>query len=149
MSHEQSSHQLPAPCIIDNGIIVNKEDIRRLLKYIGRVRYTHTIDDHIRNQGEGYILEVFCHPQQSTLIANHSLYLNVQSFDYLHLHQTDEGETCLDLIQENCQLRLTPCTNPLQDNGLRSIDPASLEAMVTQVLSAKWDVQIDDDDCPF
>ncbi|MEC4984936.1 MAG: hypothetical protein SAJ37_18780 [Oscillatoria sp. PMC 1068.18] len=149
MSYDKFSHQIPAPCIIETGIIVNKDDMRRLLTHLGRVHYLHFLDGEIVNEGEGCILEVFSDPQQSTLIVNYSLYINVQSFDYLHLCQSSEKETYLELIQDNRQLRLVPCLNPLQDAKTQNLDAAELEAMVTQVLSAKWDVQIDEDDCPF
>ncbi|MBW4575387.1 MAG: hypothetical protein KME08_08905 [Aphanothece sp. CMT-3BRIN-NPC111] len=149
MSHDQSPPRLPAPCIIDTGIIVNKQDIRRLLADLGRVRYIHTLDGQLQSQGEGCLLEVFADLQRATLIANHSLYLNVESFDYLQLTQSLEQETYFDLIHDNRQLRLIPLSNPLQDEGTRHINAAALEAMVTQVLSAKWDVQIDDGDFCF
>jgi len=151
MSHNQFPHSLPAPCIIDTGIVINKEDMRRILGSLSRVRYIHTLDASVRHQGEGYVLEVFADPSQSTLIANHALYLNVQSFDYLQLHQSPEEETYFDLMQDNRQLRLIPLANSLQEqDATRNLDVDTLEAMVTQVLSAKWDVQIDDeDDCPL
>ena len=151
MTQEQPAHQLPAPCIIDSGIILNKADIQRLLNDLGRVRYIHTLDNRLQSEGEGWILEVFANPDRATLVANHRLYINVLSFDYLQLHQSSEQETYFDLIQDNRQLRLISLTNALQDpEAASNIDAATLEAMVTQVLSAKWDVQLDDeDDCPF
>jgi hypothetical protein len=152
MNYEKSQHQLPAPCIIDSGTIVNKEDLRRLLHNLGHVRYVHTIDGRLQSEGEGWIMEVFADPQQATLVANHSLYINVQSFDCLKLNRSPAQETYFDLIQDNRQLRLIPFSDPLQDDGFsRNLDVDALEAMVTQVLSAKWDVQLDDDDdeCPF
>ncbi|OKH24090.1 hypothetical protein NIES593_07965 [Hydrococcus rivularis NIES-593] len=152
MSQEQSAHHLPAPCIIDSGTIVNKADIQRLLNDLGRVRYIHTLDGQLQSEGEGWVLEVFVDPDRATLVANRKLYLNVLSFDYLQLHQSLEKETYFDLIQDNRQLRLIPVANALQDPEVTSnIDAATLEAMVAQVLSARWDVQLDDedDDCPF
>jgi hypothetical protein len=150
MSYDPQFHPLPAPCIIDSGTIVNKDDIRRLLNDLGHVHYIHSLDGQIQNEGEGWILEVFCDPHQSTLVANHTLYINIQSFDYLHLQQSPTQETYFDLIQDNRQLRLIPLSNCLQDQEITpNLDVATLEAMVTQVLSAKWDVQIDDDDCLF
>jgi hypothetical protein len=151
MSQEQPSRQLPAPCIIDSGILVNKADIQRLLSDFGRVRYIHTLDGQLQSEGEGWILEVFADPERATLVVNRRLYLNVMSFDYLQLHQSPDQETYFDLIQDNRQLRLIPQSSALQDQETTSnIDAATLEAMVTQVLSAKWDVQFDDeDDCPF
>ncbi|HEY9900817.1 MAG TPA: hypothetical protein V6D43_00045 [Candidatus Sericytochromatia bacterium] len=150
MSHPKSSHQLPAPCIIDTGIIINKQDMGRLLTDLSRVRYIHTLDGKLQNEGEGCVLEVFSDPQRSTMIANHTLYLNVQSFDYLQLNQSPENESLFDLIQDNRQLRLIPLSNPMQEQYTQQLNADALEAMVTRVLSAKWDVQIDDDgDCPF
>ena len=147
MSHDQSSRdiRLPAPCIIDVGTIVDKRDMHRLLTDLNRVRYIHTQDGAITSQGEGCLLEVFANAQRATLIANHALYINVHSFDYLELSQSSEQETYFDLIQDSRQLRLIPLSNPLQHPG-RSINAAALESMVAEVLSAGWDVQIDDDD---
>jgi hypothetical protein len=151
MSYNTSSHSLPAPCIIDFGTIVNKDDIRRLLNDLSRVRYIHTFDRKLQSEGEGWIVEVFADPHQATLVANHKLYLNVHSFDYLKIHQSPDQDPYFDLIQDNRQLRLIPLANCLQDYGEnQKLDADALEAMVTQVLSARWDVQLDDDDdCPF
>lgn len=150
MSHSKFPHQLPAPCIIDTGIIINKQDIGRLLNDLSQVRYIHTLDGELQNEGEGCVMEVFCDPHRSTLIANHTLYLNVQSFDYLQLSQSSTKEAHFDLIQDNRRLRLIPLSNPLQEQSTQQFNADALEAMVTQVLSAKWDVQIDDEgECPF
>jgi hypothetical protein len=150
MSHHQPSHHIPAPCIIDTGIVINKQDMARLLTDLGRVRYIHTLDGKLQNEGEGYVMEVFADPQRSTLIANQTIYLNVHSFDYLQLNQSPEKEAYFDLIQDNRQIRLIALSNPFQEQSTQQINADALEAMVTQVLSAKWDVQIDDDgDCPF
>jgi 7-keto-8-aminopelargonate synthetase-like enzyme len=146
MSYPYSSapSPLPAPCIIDSGILVQKEDMKRLLSDLGQVRYLHLQDDRVVSEGEGYVLEVFCDSQHSTLVANHALYLNVCSFDYLELRQSTEQGCQFDLVQDNRRLRLTPLSNPLREEG-RSINVAALEAMVTEVLSASLDAQMDAD----
>lgn len=150
MSQSQSPHQLPAPCIIDTGIIINKQDMLRLLNDLSRVRYIHTLDGKLQTEGEGCVMEVFSDPQRSTLVANQALYLNVQSFDFLQLSQSPAKEAYFDLTQDNRQLRLIPLSNPLQEQSAEHLNADALEAMVTQVLSARWDVQIDDEgDCPF
>jgi hypothetical protein len=149
MNKPQSPQQLPPPCIIDRGIIVNKEDMRRLLNDVGKVHYSHQLDGLIQSEGEGWIMEIFSDIQQATLIANHALYLNLQSFDYLLIDKTSEEQNYFELVQENRHLRLTPLSSQLQEEGVNhSLDVETLEAMVTQVLSARWDVQLDDD-CPF
>ena len=147
MSKEQTPRQLPAPCIIDSGTIVSKDDMKRLLNDLCHVHYIHTIDGKLHSEGKAWILEVFNHPCQSTLIANGNLYINIQSFDYIQLSQSPNQETYFDLIQDNRRLRLIPIVNskPEQTSG-KNIDAATIEAMVTEVLSARWDVQLDDDD---
>jgi hypothetical protein len=149
---------LPAPCIIDQGILVNKDDMRRVLSDLNHVRYTHLQDGRVISQGEGYVLEVFGHPSQATLVANHTLYLNVCSFDYLQLQASpdlpldpiappSDGSSCyFDLVQDNRCLRLHPLSSPLQGVDSQSLNAAALEAMVTEVLSASWDAHLDDDD---
>jgi hypothetical protein len=127
-------------------MIVNKDDMRRLLNDIGRVHYIHIIDGKIHSEDDGLILEVFSHTSQSTLIANHSIYLNLESFDYLQLNKTDESQSCFDLIQDNRKLRLIPLTNYLQEqDNIKDLDPETFEAMMTEVLSAKLDLDFDDE----
>jgi 7-keto-8-aminopelargonate synthetase-like enzyme len=138
--------QLPAPCIIDTGIVVNKQDMQRLLADLSRVRYSYSQDGRLVNEGEGFVLEVFSDPHRSTLVANRTLYLNVCSFDYLELSQMADQQACFVLVQDTCQLRLIPLSNPLQEQSARNLNAAALEAVVAEVLSAGWDVRIDDDE---
>ena len=146
MKKDQLSPRIPAPCIIDCGTIVNKEDMKRLLSDLAKVRYIHLLDGKVKSEGEGLVLEIFADPCQSTLIANHHIYINIESFDYLQVNQFSPTETCFTLIQDNRQLKLIPRSNYLQEQeAIKNIDAGTLEAMVTQVLSAKWDVQMDDD----
>ncbi len=149
MNQEKITSQLPAPCIIDFGTIVDREDMKRLLHDLGRVRYVHTLDVIKQSEGEGWVQEVFAHPHRSTLVANHSIYLNIQSFDYLQIHKYKKSSTYFDLIKDNRQLRLIPLCNSVQDRGVRQNLQNDFEEMLTDVLSSKWDMSIDDDDCPF
>lgn len=151
MSHHRSDARLPAPCIIDIGMIVNKLDMRRLLADLGPVRYIHTQEGKVQSEGQGDVLEVFANPHRSTLVANHALYLNVYSFDYLELKQSPEKETYLDLVQDSRCLRLIPLSTPVQEQATRNLNATTLEAMMDQVLSTRWDAEIDEDDdsCPF
>jgi hypothetical protein len=65
------------------------------------------------------------------------------------LNSSPEQECYFDLIQDNRQLRLIPLpSSETEKNSAPSWDARSLEEMVVQVLSAQWDVQLDDD-CPF
>lgn len=148
MSHDQLSANmnLPAPCIVDTGIVISKQDMQRLLSDLTRVRYCYRQDDALLAEGEGCILEVFADPQRSTLVANHTLYINVHSFDYLALELLPEQQACFKLIQDNRQLQIVPLANPLQDQTTRHFNIATLEAVVAEVLSAGWDMQLDDEE---
>ncbi|MGL5792875.1 MAG: hypothetical protein ACRC06_00435, partial [Waterburya sp.] len=97
--------------------------------------------------GQGLIQEIFCDSHQSTLVANRKIYLNIQSFDYLQLSRSTDNLTCFDLIQDNRQLRLIPVSRIAQAQSIsKNIDAETIEAMVTEVLSARLDVQFDDDE---
>lgn len=137
---------LPAPCLVDAGIVASKQDMHRLLSDLSRVRYCYLQDDKVQSEDEGYVMEVFADPQRSTLVANHTLYLNVHSFDYMELGQSPDGYPCFNLIQDCRLLRLIPLTNPLEEQNARRLNAAALEAVVTEVLSASWDVRMDDED---
>lgn len=145
MNHHQNYEQLPAPCIIESGMLVNKDDIKRLLNDLTQVQYRHTIDGIIQNRGQGWILEVFNHPTQATVVVNNSLYVNVQSFDYLKITQVSPQETHFDLVQDNRILKLIPLVTTSQEQENKSLGFESLEEMLGEVFSAKWDVQLDED----
>lgn len=144
--HLSGNTALPAPCLVDTGTIVSKHDMQRLLADLSRVRYSYHQDNRLCSEDEGYVIEVFADPQRSTLVANRTLYLNVYSFDYLELGHTPEGYPCFDLMQDSRQLRLIPLTNPLEEQNARRLNAAALEAVVAEVLSASWDVRIDDEE---
>ena len=148
MSQQHRLNSLPAPCIVDTGIVVDRDDIRRLLQDLCQVRYVHLIDNQIQSEGKGVIKEIFSDPHQSTLIANNNLYINLQSFDYLKLSKSTDNSTRFVLIQENRQLHLIPESLSLRDRAAREsmIDVATIEEMVTEVLSARLDVQLDDEE---
>ena len=96
MSHHLPDTKIPAPCIINTGVIVSKLDMRRLLSDLGRVHYIYTMSGKVESEGDGDVMEVFANTQRSTLVANHTLYLNVCSFDNLELKQTPEKQTQCD-----------------------------------------------------
>lgn len=148
MIHDSThgSQRSPAPCIVDTGTIINKQDMQRLLTDLGRVQYVHIQEEVAVNQGEGYILEVFADSQRATLVANHGLYLNVQSFDFLELGVSEDARPYYDLVQDTRILRLIPLSNPLMEQHSNNLHAATLEAVVAEVLAAGWDMQIDDED---
>ncbi|MGC9503542.1 hypothetical protein [Baaleninema sp.] len=144
MLDRSSDTRIPAPCIIETGLIVNKRDMQRVLGDLHQVRYLYLQDGEPHSRGEAYVVEVFSDPQQSTILANRSLYLNVASFDYLELKRGDGANTYFDLVQESRQLRLIPVTSPLVDRSESEFSDDTLESVLAQVISAKLDAQIDD-----
>lgn len=153
MSHDQLSANmnLPAPCIVDIGIVISKQDMQRILSDLNRVRYSYRQDSAVLAEGEGCILEVFADPQRSTLVANRTLYINVHSFDYLELEllpeqDQQEQQACFKLVQDNRQLQIVPLSNPLQEQTVRNLNISTLEAVVAEVLSAGWDMHLDDEE---
>lgn len=147
MSQHQGMKSIPAPCIVDRGILINHEDIKRLLEDLCHVYYVHTIDGQVTREGKGFIQEIFSDRHQSTLIANHKIYININSFDYLQLSKSTEDESHFDLIQDNRQLRLIPISRKARIASVsKEIDAETIEAMVTEVLSARLDVQLDDEE---
>ena len=144
MSYHLPDTKIPAPCIVNTGIVVNKLDIRRLLNDLGRVHYIYTQDHKLLSEGDGDVIEVFANSRRATLVTNNSLYLNVDSFDYLELKQSPQPETYFDLIQEQMCLRLIPLSTPLQERRNRQFNFTVIEAMMDEVLTARWDAEIDD-----
>ena len=146
MTHDSAGlPDLPAPCLVDNGIVVNKADMLRLLNDLGQVNYTDIHDQNVLSRGTGYIMDVFAEPGVSTLVANQSLYLNVYSFDYLELEKLPNDQACFKLVQENRCLQLVPLTTPIQEQATRNMNTVAIEAIVAEALSASWDACLDDD----
>ncbi|MGB3239738.1 MAG: hypothetical protein WBB29_15690, partial [Geitlerinemataceae cyanobacterium] len=86
----------------------------------------------------------FADPQQSTVVAHHSLYINVSSFDCLELKEGVQSETYFDLVQENRLLRLIPMTSPLKDKVAPNVNSETLEAALASAIAAKLDAHIDE-----
>ena len=148
MSHQcHPTPSLPAPCVVSTGILVNKSDMKRLLQDLSWVHYCHYLDSEPQEEGEGWVVEVFDDEQQATLVVNQSLYLNLHSFDYLALKKADTGKTYFELVQDNRVLRLDVAEKPqTQPFNSKTLPESTLEEMVTQVLSARWDVHLDDEE---
>jgi hypothetical protein len=146
MNREHVSNlSIPAPCLVDSGVVVNKSDMLRLLQDLGQVHYQHLQDGTLLTEGNGFVMEVFADAQQATLVANHTLYLNVYSFDFLEMGKIDADQSHFDLVQDNRRLRILPIYDPVQDQITQCATTAAFEAMVVDALSARWDACIDDD----
>ncbi|MFZ4638826.1 MAG: hypothetical protein ACOYMP_00285 [Nodosilinea sp.] len=146
MNHEriQGLNTLP-PCLVDKGVLINKVDMLRLLQDLGQVSYSHLEDGVVLATGKGLVMEVFSDSQQATLVANHTLYINVHSFDYLEMGRVDSEKSQFDLVHENRRLRLVPLSDPVKEHLSHTVNTVALEAMVADALSASWDACLDDD----
>ncbi len=91
-------------------------------------------------------MEVFADPQQATLVVNQSLYINLCSFDYMEVKQTVDRQSYFELIQDDRHLCLVPIVKSLEADPPDELDVSELEAVVAEVLSADWDLQLDDED---
>ncbi|MEM6837913.1 MAG: hypothetical protein AAF609_13770 [Cyanobacteria bacterium P01_C01_bin.120] len=146
MTHDSAGlPNMPAPYLVDQGIVIRKSDMLRLLNDLGQVAYTDVHEKSVLNQGTGYVMDVFAEPEASTLVANQSLYLNVYSFDYIQLEKLPNEQACFKLFQDNRCLQLIPLTSPVRDQAQRNLDAATIEEIVAEALSASWDACLDDD----
>lgn len=102
-------------CIIDQGVLVNRRDMVRILRDLGQVCYQDLVDGEIQRQGEGIIVEVASNDHAATVVVNKRLYLNVQAFDYLKLGCDEAGEAVLELVSNRRSLRLLPLSDPLRE----------------------------------
>src|SRR3990167_7695516 len=75
-------------CLVDYGIVYSKRDMIRILRDLDRVDYIDLIDNVTVAQGEGYIVEVYANSYDSTIVFNHRLHINVNSFDLLKMKST-------------------------------------------------------------
>ncbi|MEW5705401.1 MAG: hypothetical protein AB1743_01155 [Actinomycetota bacterium] len=100
--------ETPAPCIVNEGVLINKKDMRRALETLEAVRYTYYVDGDIISQGEGVVVKVFSSSDTSTLVVNGCLFLNILSFNYVHFFVQEDGLTTMELVENNRVLQLTP-----------------------------------------
>lgn len=103
------------PCIVDEGVVVNRRDMVRILRDLGHVRYTDFDGDRVRTVGEGYVTSVFSNGAGSTIFVNKRLYINVNSFDYLKLSKLEDETAAFDLVDEQRTVRLIPLSDALQE----------------------------------
>jgi hypothetical protein len=146
MNHEcnQPLSTLP-PCLVDNGVVINKSDMVRLLQDLGQVSYSHFEDGVVVSTGRGLVMEVFSDSHQATLVANRTLYINVHSFDYLEMTRADSNQSHFDLVQDNRRLRLIPLSDPIKEHLTQTVNNAAFDALVADALCARWDACFDDE----
>lgn len=97
-----------APCIINEGTLINKRDMIRALETLECVDYKDFIDNKIMSEGEGIVLKILACPESSTIIINGSIFLNVFSFDHLTFYRNNSGETVIELVAASRSLQIIP-----------------------------------------
>src|SRR6185369_2311169 len=103
MDEREEKNQIQ--CIVDEGIVVNRRDMVRILRDLGHVRYRDCVEGAMRREGEGIVMSVFANDKSSTIIVNKRLYINVNSFDYLRIGGDGDAVT-IDLIDNQRTVRL-------------------------------------------
>ncbi|MBM3266648.1 MAG: hypothetical protein FJZ01_03280 [Candidatus Sericytochromatia bacterium] len=109
---QDRDHESQLQCIVEEGILLNRRDIVRVLRDLGLVRYVDMYDERVRTSGDGYVTSVVANYSSSTIIANRRLYLNVNNFEYMRLG-VDGGQTVFDLVNRNRTIRLIPADTPV------------------------------------
>lgn len=104
---QDRDHENQLQCIVDEGILLNRRDMVRVLRDLGLVRYVDLHAGVPRASGEGYVTSVVANSNSSTIIANRRLYLNVNNFEYMRLG-LDAGQTFFDLVDRDRTIRLIP-----------------------------------------
>lgn len=59
MPERSSDHHIPAPCIIETGILVSKRDMLRLLGDLTQVRYVELLNGEPQPKGKPISLKFF------------------------------------------------------------------------------------------
>jgi hypothetical protein len=102
-------------CIVDEGIVLNRRDMVRILRDLGHVHYQDLLDGNVQSQGEGLIAGVVSNQNASTIVVNRRLYINVNGFDFMRLGRTDDDTSTIDLVDEKRTIRLLPVGDVLQE----------------------------------
>lgn len=98
--------KITAPCIINDGTLINKKDMIRALETFECVNYYDFIGNKCHAKGEGIVIKVFASKDSATLIINCSVFLNVMSFEYLDFKHGKNGEAIVELFSGNRRLKL-------------------------------------------
>ena len=145
MTPWEREDQNQIPCIIDEGIIMNRQDMVRVLRDLNRVRYTDVREEAIRVSGVGTVTHVHSHDRAATMVVNRRLYLNVNGFDFLRLSRGANAAARLELVNASRILQLEP---------LWEADMSILPTETTLSIPAEawpdcsWSVSLEEDSAP-
>lgn len=133
-------------CIVDEGVLVQRRDMVRILRDLGQVRYQEWRRDRLCRQGEGVIVDVTSNDRSATVVLNKRLYLNVNAFDYLQLGCDEAGGAWVDLVSDGLTLRLIPLSDPMESPMLGAGEPAVPRGALDRLFGESFaEVYLDDD----
>jgi len=133
-------------CIVDEGVLVQRRDMVRVLRDLGQVRYQQWQDGRLRRQGEGVIVQVTSNDRSATVVLNKRLYLNVNAFDYLQLGCDEAGGAWVDMVSDGMSLRLIPLTDPMDTPMLAGGEPDVPRGALDRLFGESFaEVYLDDD----
>ena len=127
MDEREEKNQIQ--CIVDEGIVINRRDMVRILRDLGHVRYTDRVENQVRAEGEGFITSVFSHGKGSTIFFNRRLYINVNSFDYLRLGRGADDEATIELVDQQRVVTIVPLSDPLEERHVMACDSGMVQAV--------------------
>lgn len=137
--------ETPAPCIVNEGILINRKDMLRALETLESVKYAYVVDGNVISQGEGVVVKIFSSSETSTLVVNGCLFINILSFNYLRFYVQDNGLTTIELVEDSKTLQLTPI-----EEDTRRVNRVNREVFSTgrydEEAPAELFDEIDDDD---
>ena len=133
-------------CIVDEGILVSRRDMVRVLRDLGLVRYVDLLGGVPRSTGEGYVTSVVSNFSTSTIIVNRRLYLNVNNFEFIRLG-VEEGQSVFDLVDHERTIRLFPMADALTERPPATTDEVYTSARFDRLFGDSLaEVYLDDDD---
>ena len=121
---EERENKNKIQCIVDEGIVLNRRDMVRILRDLGQVRYEDLLDGVVKKRGEGFVAGVYANENASTIIVNKRLYLNVNSFDFMRLGLLGDDETTIDLVDDKRTIRLIPMSEAVHERQAFIVESA-------------------------
>ena len=112
--NEKRENQIP--CIVGTGVLTSKKDMLRVLRGFDHVKYTDLIDDKVQSEDEAFVVEVFLHDIDSTVVFNRRMHINANNFEYLKIKQSLPG--VVELIEGHRTLRIESVADPFNNKEL-------------------------------
>jgi hypothetical protein len=96
-------------CFVNDGIIYQKKDMFRILSDLLFIKYEQFDSNGLKKVGEGRVFRVYNNINNSSVLMNGRIYLNVNSFEYLQIHTDSSSNTSFfELFTPDFSLRIYP-----------------------------------------